>query len=105
MAKKYTSQDIKALVEEAKKKAKKKDDKGDKQGNFSTTSDITPFVGKNTDKPVITPGLKLKHRQSGLTYTVQNVDFVDNDVVMTAQSGDGNEVVIPSKKFKFYERL
>ena len=99
MAKKYTSQDIKVLVEEAKKT------KDRKEGNFSTATDITPFVGKNTDKPIITPGLKLKHRKSGLTYTVQNVDFIDNDVVMTAQSGDGNEVSIPSKEFKFYERL
>jgi len=96
----YTSKDIKALVEKASKPKK-----ASKEGNFIKAADITPFVGKNKDKVVITAGFKLTHKKTRLTYTVQSVTFDNGDVVMHALSGDGLEIAIPSKEFKQYERL
>ena len=106
MAETYTDKDILRLVEKAKKHADKKKDEPDTQdGNFSSDTTITPFVGKKNKKPVITRGFKLKHRKTGLSYTVTGVDFVNGDVVLFAQSGDGKTIDISSKEFKFYERL
>lgn len=97
MPKNLTSQDIEALVEKAKKR------KND--GNFTSKTGITPFVGKSRDKIVLAPGFKLKHRKTGLTYTVMDVDFRDGDVIMNAVSGDNLPLSIPSSEFKLYERL
>jgi len=96
----YTAKDIKALVEKASKPKK-----SSKEGNFIKDADITPFVGKNKDKVVITAGFKLAHKKTRLAYTVQSVSFDNGDVVMHALSGDGLEIAIPSKEFKQYERL
>ena len=96
----YTSKDIKKLVEEASKPKKPR-----KEGNFIKASDITPFVGKKKDKVVIAAGFKITHKKTRLAYTVQSVSFDNGDVVMNAVSGDGLEIVIPSKEFKQYERL
>lgn len=93
----YTAEDILKLVEEA--------DKSKKVGNFIKAGDITPYVGKKKDKLVITAGFKITHKKTRLAYTVQSVSFENGDVVMHATSGDGLEIVIPSKEFKHYERL
>ncbi len=97
----YTEQDIRHLVEKSKRKKKEPE----KQGNFTSDADIAPFVGKKNDKVVITAGFKLKHKKTGLVYTVQSVDFNNKDVMMNAVSGDGLNITIPSKEFKQYERL
>jgi len=97
MPKNLTSQDIEALINEAKKRKQ--------DGNFTSKTGITPFVGKSRDKIVLAPGFKLKHRTTGLTYTVEDVDFRNGDVVMNAVSGDNLPLEIPSAEFKFYERL
>ena len=97
----YTAKDIQSLVEKAKKN---KDDKK-KQGNFTSDTEIAPFIGKKRDKVVITPGFKLRHKKTGLAYTVQSVDFSNGDVTMNAVNGEGLEITISSKEFKQYERL
>jgi len=104
MIEKYTSRDIDALVEEAKKKVKNSKKKTQK-GNFTSDSAITPFVGRGNDKVVITAGFKIKHKASGLSYTVQDVDFQNGDVIMHAVSGDGLALSIPTSEFQQYERL
>ena len=97
----YTDKDILRLVEKAKRdKAQEPQD-----GNFIDDTTVTPYVGKKSKKPVITIGFKLKHRKTGLTYTVSGVDFVNGGVTLFASSGDGKVIDIPTKEFKFYERL
>ena len=96
----YTAADILKLVEEADKSKKPK-----KDGNYIKAGDITPYVGKQKDKLIITAGFKITHKKTRLAYTVQSVSFENGDVVMHATSGDGLEIVIPSKEFKQYERL
>lgn len=98
----YTEKDILKIADAAKKR--KKSNQKSKEGNFTTASEIVPFVGNQRDKVAITPGFKIKHSKSGLTYTVQSVDMMGNDIVLTAASGDGKELLIPSKEFKSYER-
>jgi len=97
----YTAKDITRLVEKAQRKSKD----ADKEGNFTSETNIAPFVGSKKDKVVITAGFKLRHKKTGLTYTVQSVDFNNKDVMMNAVSGDGLNITIPSKEFKQYERL
>jgi hypothetical protein len=99
MPKKITSQDIEDLINEAKRK------KDREKGNFTSKSDITPFVGKLKDKIVLAAGLKLKHKKTGLTYTVTDVDFQNGDIIMNAVSGNNLLLAIPSAQFKSYERL
>lgn len=102
MPTKLTSQDIEDLVAEAKKNKSKKN-KSD--GNFTSKTSITPFVGKSRDKIVLSPGFKLKHKKTGLTYTVTDVDFRGGDIIMNAVSGNNLPIEISSAEFKAYERL
>ena len=97
----YTDKDIRRLIEAA----KQKNDEPERHDNFSDDTTVTPYVGKKSKKPVITIGFKLKHRKTGLTYTVTGVDFVNGGVTLFASSGDGKVIDIPTKEFKFYERL
>lgn len=97
MSTKYTSKDIEAMLEKA---------KADKEtGNFSDDTTITPFVGKRNKKTILTTGFKIRHRKTGLAYTVEKVEQLGNDVVISAVSGDGLGIEIPSKEFKLYERM
>lgn len=98
----YTEKDILKIADAAKKR--KKSSQKSKEGNFTSDTELVPFVGSQRDKVAITPGFKIKHRKSGLAYTVQSVDMIGNDIVLTAASGDGKELLIPSKEFKSYER-
>jgi hypothetical protein len=97
MATKYTSRDIEVMLEKAKAEKQK--------SNFSDDTTITPFVGKRNKKTILTAGFKIKHRKTGLVYTVENVDQLGDDVVISAVSGDGLGIEIPSREFKLYERL
>jgi len=96
----YAAEDILRLVEKAKGEPKSK------EGNFTSDMEVTPFVGKAKD-PVITAGFKLMHKQTRLVYTVTSVSFdeVNGDVILTASSGNGKVIVIPSHDFKLYQRL
>jgi hypothetical protein len=102
MSSAYTEKDILKIADAAKKR--KKSSQKSKEGNFTSATELVPFVGSQRDKVAITPGFKIKHRKSGLAYTVQSVDMIGNDIVLTAASGDGEELLIPSKEFKSYER-
>ena len=101
MAKKYTSIDISRIIE----KVKSRDDDAEKQGNFTSDMAVTPFVGRKKDIVGITSGFKLKHRPTGLVYTVKTVNLAEKDLVLTLTSGDGKDLDISSKEFKNYERL
>jgi len=100
----YTDLHIATLIK-AKRLAENASQEERKEGNFTTASEISPFIGKQKDKPVITAGFKIKHKESGLVYTVQSVAFDNSDIVIQAISGDGHEIKINSKEFKSYERL
>ena len=104
MAVEYSAKDILDLVEKARASSSPKSKS--KEGNFTSDTEITPFVGKSKD-PVISAGFKLKHGKTGLTYTVNSVSFDDRtgDVSLLAVSGDGQKIVIPSSEFKLYQRL
>ena len=51
------------------------------------------------------PGFKLKHRETGLSYTVKDISEAGRDIVVTAESGNGKVIYITSKNFKLYERM
>lgn len=101
MATKYTAKDIIRIIKEAKADA---DDDGEKQGNFTSDTAIDPFVGRKKNIIGIVPGFKIKHRETGLNYTVKDISEAGNDIVVTANSGTGEDVYITSKNFKSYER-
>lgn len=103
MATRYTELDIIRLIREAQKGAEPDD--GEKQGNFTTNTSVTPFVGRKKNVLGITPGFKLKHKTTGLTYTVKQINLDERDVIMTVESGDGKSLSVTSKDFKNYERL
>jgi hypothetical protein len=56
-------------------------------------------------KNLISPGFKIVHLKSGLTYTVDLVSIVDSKPVIKAHSGDGMPIEISSKEFKEYKGL
>lgn len=101
MASRYTAKDIIRIIKEAKSDA---NDDGEKQGNFTSDTVIEPFVGRKKNIIGIVPGFKIKHRETGLSYTVKDISEAGNDIVVTADSGTGEEIYITSKNFKFYER-
>ena len=101
MTKKYTSSDISRIIE----RVKSGDNDAEKQGNFTSDTAVTPFVGRKKDIVGITPGFKLKHRPTGLVYTVKTVNLAEKDLVLTLTSGDGRDLDVASKEFKNYERL
>ena len=102
MATRYTANDILRLIREAKKRS---DDDGEKKGNFTSNSEVSPFVGRKKNVLGITPGFKLKHKATGLIYTVRQVDLSEKDVIMSIESGDGESLNVTSRDFRNYERL
>jgi hypothetical protein len=103
MTKIYTENDIKRLVEKAKSQKKKPGAKAKKVGNFTTEKQIEPVMG-DSGEIVVAPGLKLKHLQSGLAYTVRSIKPTHNDIIVSLESGDGNVIGITMSDFKNYER-
>ena len=65
------------------------------------------FAGKGSDKkPMITKGLKLKHKKSGLTYTVIGLQkSPDDKLEIVCEKPQGGIKIISSNEFKDYERL
>jgi hypothetical protein len=70
---------------------------------------IDPFVGKGDNKKIIIKnGLKIRHDNSGLIYTVLEVKFINNgekiDCICFAEKSEGNIIIIPHTEFKNYSR-
>ena len=62
-------------------------------------------MGRKKNIVGIVPGFKLKHRETGLSYTVKDISEAGRDIVVTAESGNGKVIYITSKNFKLYERM
>lgn len=56
-------------------------------------------------KLIISPGFKIMHTASGLTYTVDQVVAKGKKPVIIAHSGDGNLLEIEPNEFKNYKGL
>lgn len=98
------------MFEEAKAKVTKKkmpNRSKDKDGEESIPTGDFKVVANSPDGPkvVVAPGLKIAHKQSGLMYTVKDVEIKNGLPVVFAEAGDGAEIVIRSDKFKQYERI
>jgi hypothetical protein len=65
---------------------------------------VTAGKGKN-QKILISPGFKIMHKKSGLTYTVKDVLTSKGKIILVAVSGDGNAIEIHHGEFKQYEGL
>lgn len=63
---------------------------------------VTAGSGKN-QKPIISPGLKITHKQSGFMYTVEKIIKKGKNIFLVGRSGDGNEITITPNQFKDYE--
>ena len=65
------------------------------------------YVGKGQDKkPLISTGLKLQHKKTGLIYTVLKsiIDDVDG-ICIVCEKPQGGILKIPCDELKKYERL
>jgi len=63
------------------------------------------FVGKGDDKRLIVrPGLKIKHKETGIDYTVVYVDVSDRSNPKVICNRPGMTIEIQKKEFKDYER-
>lgn len=72
----------------------------------SIEENLKVVAGKGkSQKTLISPGFKIVHLKSGLTYTVDSVTPVKGDVIIKAHSGDGVPLEISSKEFKEYKGL
>ena len=70
----------------------------------SKNENLVPFAGKGEDRRIIIKnGLKIKHKQSGLVYTVIDLLFNDSGPVILCQR-PGKKLAITKDKFKYYER-
>lgn len=75
------------------------------RSQISENLKATAGKGKNK-KIVIATGFKIEHTKSGLTYTVKGVGMdKSGNLILKAESGDGNMFVIPQKDFKQYRGL
>lgn len=64
------------------------------------------LAGKGKKKKIIiSPGFKIEHVSSGLTYTVRDVSVVKGKPIISATSGDGVEIAINPNEFKQYKGL
>jgi hypothetical protein len=109
MSNKITKDLLLQMFEEAKAKVSKKTPNRSKDKDGEETIPTADFkvVAKGPDGPrvVVAPGLKIVHKQSGLLYTVKDVEIKDGSPVVFAEAGDGAEIVIRADKFKNYERI
>ena len=97
------------MFEEAKAKVVKKRSSRskDKDGEEAIPTADFKVVANTPDGPkiVVAQGLKIAHKQSGLMYTVKDVEVRDGKPIVFAEAGDGAEIVIRADKFKQYERI
>ena len=71
---------------------------------LSRNENLKPFAGDGDDKRiVIKNGLKIKHKPTGLVYTVIDLLFNDSGPVILCQR-PGKKLAITKNKFKDYER-
>lgn len=78
-----------------------------KRENISMSEKLDLFVGPSTDKDrrlVIKPGLKIKHKKSGVVYTVQAIDLSDLSNPTLICNRPGFVMEITKQHFKDYER-
>lgn len=96
-------EEAKAKVSKSKKPKRPKD----KDGEESIPTADFKVVARGPDGPkiVVAPGLKIAHKQSGLMYTVKDVEIRNGKPIVFAEAGDGAEIVIRAEKFKEYERI
>jgi len=65
---------------------------------------LEPFIGSGENKQLIlSPGLKIKHTDSGIVYTINDIHADDSEIKLACSHGS-QDVVIPSEEFKHYER-
>jgi hypothetical protein len=97
------------MLEEEKAKVSKKKSarKGDKDGEVSMPTSDFKVIGKGPDGPkiIVSPGLKIAHKASGLMYTVKDVEIRNGSPIVFAEAGDGAEILIRPNNFKNYERI
>jgi hypothetical protein len=110
MSNKITRDLLLQMYEEAKAKVVKKKDSNrakDKDGDESIPTGDFKVIAQSPDGPkiVVSPGLKIVHKQSGLLYTVKDVEVKNGSPVVFAEAGDGAEIVIRANNFKNYERI
>jgi len=67
---------------------------------------ISVFAGSGEDRSVIiSPGLKIQHKDSRLVYTVSQVIISPNGQPQIYCYRSGREIIILPEMFKEYERL
>jgi hypothetical protein len=69
------------------------------------TESLKAYSGKGDDKKaMLSNGLKIVHEESGLIYTVKSLlASQDNKITLVVVKPDGEELKIPSSKFKKYK--
>jgi len=73
----------------------------------SLSEDFPVFAGKGDERSsLISNGFKIKHSQSGLTYTCKKLAGEGKDLfLIVIDDGNGKTVSIPRKNFSKYERM
>ena len=67
--------------------------------------DLDIFAGPSNDRRVIVKsGLKIRHKPSGLVYTVLKLARSKKDGLCIICSRPGKQVIIPERDFNNYER-
>ena len=67
--------------------------------------DLDIFAGPSNDRRVIVKnGLKIRHKPSGLVYTVLKLAKSKKDGLCIICSRPGKKIIIPEKDFNHYER-
>jgi len=76
-----------------------------KSESSSVLEGIDLFVGPAKDRRLIVkPGLKIRHKKSGVTYTVQAIDLSDPPNPVLICNRPGFVIEITKQHFKDYER-
>lgn len=76
-----------------------------KDENFSVDENIDLFIGpKKNQRLIVKPGLKVKHRDSGVNYVVVYVDLSDVSDPKLICNRPGITIQLSKKDFKDYER-
>jgi hypothetical protein len=75
------------------------------KSSVQNSRELSPTVGSGDKKKVIIgSGLKIKHKPTGLVYTVLNILNDIKGISVHCVSGSGRHLVVTPKHFKFYER-
>lgn len=73
--------------------------------SFSVHENIDLFVGPKKDQRLIVkPGLKVKHRESGVVYVIVYVDLSDMSDPKLICNRPGATIELSKQDFKNYER-